>query len=535
MTVIISNLAATDTSCSGGSVRDRKWWALGGIALAVFAVGLDGTVLAVALPTLAPALHASATDLVWFSSAYLLALAAAMLPIGVLGDRYGRRRVMLASLAVFGAASIYSAESTSAAVFIAARALGGVAGAGVIVMALSAVTVLFTERERPRAVGIWAGVNFLALPAGPLLGGWLLTRFWWGWVFWINVPVVVLSLVVGVVLVPESRAPHRPRIDWVGIVGFSSGLVALVYGFVDAGSNGWISISALGPMAAGVVLLVGFVRYEQRRAAQPGGEPLVDATLFRSRAFTWGIALAAVSSLAMIGVLFAMPQYFQAVVGTDAIGSGLRLLPLIGGLVLGAPVAEPAARALGGRRVLSAGFVVLAAGLLLGSFTSVDTGGAFIAGWMAVTGLGLGLTLSTAASAALAQLPPERSGVASALMQALQEVGGPLGSAILGSVSLAAYRAHLQLTGLPPELAEKARGGVFDGTEAARRVRSDELLHNVHSAFAHGLSDALLVSAGIAAVGGLIAALLFPGAEAGGTKETVRRPDIDTAADAHAS
>src|ERR1019366_9162949 len=177
------------------SLGARRWWALGAVSLAVLAVGLDGTVLSVALPTLAAKLHASESDLQWFSSGYLLVLAAAMLPAGLLGDRSGRKRVMLLALALFAVGSAACAAAPSSAWFIVARALLGLAGAGVIVMALSALTVLFSEQERPKAVGIWAAVNFLALPIGPILGGWLLTHFWWGWVFLMNVPVSGIGMI----------------------------------------------------------------------------------------------------------------------------------------------------------------------------------------------------------------------------------------------------------------------------------------------------------------------------------------------------
>src|SRR5437660_9588029 len=182
------------------NLGNRRWWALGALTLAVLAVGLDGTVLSVALPTLANALHASESDLQWFSSGYLLALAAAMLPAGILGDRYGRKKVMLAALFLFGIGSVACAYAPSAGAFIAARVVLGLAGAGIVVMALSALTVLFTEEERPRAVAIWATANFLALPIGPILGGWLLTNYWWGWVFLINVPVSLVGLIAGIAL-----------------------------------------------------------------------------------------------------------------------------------------------------------------------------------------------------------------------------------------------------------------------------------------------------------------------------------------------
>src|SRR6266581_5034 len=188
------------------NLGNRRWWALGALTLAVLAVGLDGTVLSVALPTLATTLHASESDLQWFSSGYLLVLAAMMLPAGLLGDRFGRKKVMLIALILFGIGSAACAYAPSAGAFIVARVVLGLAGAGVIVMALSALTVLFTKEERPRAVGIWAAANFLALPLGPILGGWLLTNYWWGWVFLINVPVVVIGMVAASMLLPESRA-----------------------------------------------------------------------------------------------------------------------------------------------------------------------------------------------------------------------------------------------------------------------------------------------------------------------------------------
>ena len=185
-----------------GSMR---WWALGAVSLAVLAVGLDGTVLTVALPTLAKTLHASESDLQWFTSGYFLVLAAAMLPAGLLGDRYGHKRVLAIGLALFGVGSVACAYSTSSGQFLAARVLLGLAGAGVIVMAISALTVLFTPEERPKAVGIWAAANFLSLPIGPILGGWMLTNFWWGWVFLINAPVAAIGLIA--VITPGPRVP----------------------------------------------------------------------------------------------------------------------------------------------------------------------------------------------------------------------------------------------------------------------------------------------------------------------------------------
>ncbi|MDA8329812.1 MAG: MFS transporter, partial [Candidatus Dormibacteraeota bacterium] len=222
-----------------GPPGSRRWLALAAVVLAVLAVGMDLTVLSVALPTLSGALRASETDLQWFSSGYALVLAAAMLPAGLLGDRFGRRQVMLWSLGLFALGSVACAESRTSAEFLFARMLLGFGGAGVVVMAMSALAVLFTEDERPKAVGVWAAANMVAFPIGPILGGWLLSHYWWGWVFLMNVPAALIGLVAVAALVPESRAPQPPGFDLLGIVLSSGGLVGLTYGFIEAGEYGW--------------------------------------------------------------------------------------------------------------------------------------------------------------------------------------------------------------------------------------------------------------------------------------------------------
>jgi DHA2 family multidrug resistance protein-like MFS transporter len=357
----------------------RRWWALAAVSMGVLAVGLDGTVLSVALPTLAKALHASESDLQWFSSLYLLVLAAAMLPAGLLGDRYGHKKVLLISLGLFGLGSLACALSTTVAEFLAARVLLGLAGSGVIVMAITSLTVLFTKEERPKAVGIWAAANFLALPIGPILGGWLLTNFWWGWVFLINVPVAVIGLIALATLVPESRSAERPKVDLVGVALSVAGLVSLTYGLISAGQDGWTDARALVAMAAGALVLVGFFAWERRLNAEPGGQPLLDLSLFRSASFTWGVILAAVAVLSMIGVLFTLPQYFQGVLGTNAMGSGLRLLPVIGGLIIGAVPSDRVVKLVGAKLTAGAGFALIAVGLLIGTSTGIASSTLFVA------------------------------------------------------------------------------------------------------------------------------------------------------------
>ncbi len=491
-------------------VGARRWWALGALVMGGVAVGLDATVLSVALPTLARQLHASESDLQWFSSGYLLVLAAAMLPLGLLGDRYGRKKVLLGSFVLFAVGSAACAASPSSGAFIAARVLLGLAGAGVTVMGFATLPVLFEEDERPRAVGIMAAATFVSLPLGPILGGWLLTHYWWGWVFLINVPVSLAGVVAIFAFVPESRAHERPGLDPVGVALSILGLVALIYGLIQAGQHGWSNTGAVLEIVCGVAVLVGFFFWERRLSRRPDGQPLLDLALFGLPSYTWGVILAAIAIFAMFGVLFTMPQYSQGVLGTIPMGSGLRLLPLISGLLVGAVPADRIVRLVGAKVAVGVGFAILAAGLLIGARTSVGSSGLFVAAWTAVVGLGMGLALATSMSAALCELSVDRSGVGSAALQAINKLGGPLGIAVLGSVISTAYLARLVTVGLPAAAATAARQSVFSAVAVADKIHSPALLMSAHTAFVHGMDLALAVSGAVALVGFALTVAFLP-------------------------
>jgi MFS transporter, DHA2 family, multidrug resistance protein len=507
----------------------RRWLALGALALSVLVVGLDLTVLNLALPTLGTDLHASTSDLQWFIDSYSLVLAAALLPAGVLGDRIGRKKMMTGALVLFGVASLACAYSRSAGELVAARAVLGVGAAVIIPLSLAVLPVLFRPEERQKAIAVVMSAVFLGYPLGPLLGGWLLDNFWWGSVFLINVPVIVLALIAVAVLMPESRSELRPRLDTTGAVISSLGLTGLVYGVIKAGENGWTDVTALGTMTAGIAVLAVFVAWEQRVSRRPDGQPLVQLTLFRSAGFTWGTVLATLVSFALFGILFAMPLYFRDVRALNSLGAGVRLLPMIGGMVVGmlagtrlqSPArAEGATGAprVGAKALVTSGFTVMAAALAVGAFTTISSGTGFGAAWFAVAGVGLGLAIPAAMNAALGALSAERSGAGSALITALRQVGAALGAAILGTVLSSAYQARLDLAGLPAVTAGAVRSGVSGGVEVARSLGSAPLLHSVQTAFVHGLDVMLWCCAGIALASALLALAFLP-RRAGGPAE----------------
>jgi MFS transporter, DHA2 family, multidrug resistance protein len=505
----------------------RRWWALGALALSVLVVGLDLTVLNLALPTLARDLHASTGDLQWFIASYSLVVAAALLPAGLLGDRLGRRKVLIAALIVFGLGSAACAYAGSTGALIAARAVLGLGAAAILPLALAVLPVLFTDEERPRAIAVVSGAIFISYPVGPILGGWLLDKYWWGSVFLINVPVVIVAVIAVALLMPESRSARTPRVDVAGIGLSSLGLTALTYGVIKAGQDGWGSGAGLGTMLGGAVILGLFVAWEYQVSARAVTQPLVDLSLFRSGRFTWGTILSTMVSFALFGILFAMPQYFQGVKGVDALGSGLRLLPMIGGMLVGlalggrlqTPPKDEASRAGGpppaaraGAKILAAsGFAVMAAALAMGAFTKLSSGTGFAAAWFAAAGFGLGLAMPATMNAALSALSAERSGAGSALITAMRQVGATIGVAVLGTVLNSAYRDHLHPTGLPAAVAGAARSGLGAGAEAARRLGSESLLAAVRSAFVGGMDVMLWVCGGIALTSALLALAFLPG------------------------
>lgn len=271
-------------------IGSKKWWALGAISLAAIAFSLDLTVLNLALPTLSTALHASTNQLQWIADIYALALAVLTLPAGMLGDRYGRKKSLLMALAIFGIASALCAYAGSVTALIYARLLLGAGAAFILPLSMSVMPVFFRPEERTRALAVLMGGVFLAYPLGPILGGWLLTHFWWGAVFLINIPVVLIALIAVAILLPENKSSERHKIDSIGIIASSAGLTGITYAAIQAESNGWGSHTVVMSLVAGAIILPLFYLWEQR-VVRRGQQPLVDIKLFRSNGFTWGTLL----------------------------------------------------------------------------------------------------------------------------------------------------------------------------------------------------------------------------------------------------
>lgn len=494
----------TPAAAAPGATAAPKtsWLALGALVVALLAIGLDTTVLVVALPTISVDLHASTSALQWFTTAYTLALAALMLPAGALGDRYGRKRFLLAALALFGVASVWCTLAGSSGQLIAARALLGIAAAAMMPLSMAVLPTLFPEKaERQRALTIWVTSTAIGLPLGPIVGGWLLRNFWWGSVFLINVPMALVGLVAVAVLVPESRSENAFRIDLPGVVLSAAGMLGLTYGFIRLGGQGWGDAAGWGCVAASVAILALFVVWQRRI-----DHPLVDLGLFGASGFRWGTVYSVIVNFAMFGMFFTVPQYFQAILGVDSLGSGLRLLPLIAGLLVGTRLVDKLLPRLGLRVVLVSGFLLLAGGLVIGALTRVSSGYGHTALWLTVLGVGMGFVMPAAMGMAMGELDVERSGSGSALMQALRQAGGTIGVAVLGTVLATQYRASLGGYDRAP-----VSDGVSGGVAVAHKLGDHAMLAQVQSAFMDGMGAMLWTCAGICLLAALTAAIFARG------------------------
>ncbi|MFE7561567.1 MFS transporter [Kitasatospora sp. NPDC057500] len=490
----------------------RRWLALVAVALSVLVISLDMTVLNVALPTLASRLGATTGQQQWIVDSYTVVFAAVMLPAGLIGDRFGRRFTLTLGLALFGLASAVGMLADSPATLIAARAAMGLAGALVMPMSMAVIPGLFPTGEQRRATAILAASLAVGTPLGPLLGGFVLQHYWWGAIFALNLPLVAIGITACAVLLPETRDPAAPPIDVPATLLGAGGLAALTYGIIESPERGWSDPLVLGTVGGALVALTLLVLRSRRRTA-----PMLDLSLLADAAFRWSTVAATLVSLVLFGAFFVLPLYFQSVQGTDALGTGLRLMPMMLGLMVAARLSDRLVVRTSPRTVVSLGLGVLALALLIGGRTSVSDGYGLAAVWLTLLGAGMGLSLITAQATALLTLPPARAGVGAGLLQTFRQVGGAIGVAVFGSLLANAYRGALDTGGLPAEAAARAGGSVVAADAVAAAAGDPALAASAHSAYVHGMTVVLLSSGAIAALSAVLVALRMPAVEPAGS------------------
>ncbi|MER6024709.1 MFS transporter [Streptomyces sp. NPDC001851] len=510
----------TVTNVDGSRHDSRRWWALGALVASMLVLGFDTTILNVALPTMAGQLGATTGQQQWMADAYVVVFAALMLPAGLLGDRFGRRRMLIGGLVVFLAGSLLGALAGDVNAVIAARAVMGLGAAFITPLAMSVLPSLFAPQEQGKAIGLVSTGSALGMPLGPIIGGWLLDHFWWGSVFLINIPMVVIGILACVLLLPETRDPHSPTVDGLSTVFTTTGLGALVYATTEASDRGWDDPLVLALFAGSAVLITALV-LRSRRVRRP----MLDLTLLARRGFLLNAVAATLVMFVLSGLMFVLPAYLQAVLGNDTLGTGIRMLPMVLGLSVSAKLAPPVAARFGARASVSAGLVVLAFAAFLGSRTTTGSGYGFTALWLTAAGLGFGLALVPAMTNALGTLPRDRAGSGSGLLMTLRQVGSAIGIALLGSLLANAFRDRLDVTGLPAQAAGTAGDSIVAAHVVAEKAHSAHLAASANGAYVHGMTVVLLVCGAAALVSALLAAAFLPGTAAAGPADAAA-PDV---------
>jgi EmrB/QacA subfamily drug resistance transporter len=478
----------------------RRGLALGVLCVSLLAIVIDNTIVNVALPTLVRELDADVSQLQWVVDAYTLVFAGLLLLAGALGDRFGRRRTLLAGLGLFGLASASAAYAGGVDQLIVNRAVMGAGAAFIMPATLSLIISVFTDRrERAMAVGIWAATAGLGVALGPVAGGFLLDHFRWGSIFIVNVPLCALAIVVGRKVLPESRDPVARRIDWTGAGLSGAGLIAAVWAVIEAPSSGWTSAPVLGAGAFAALVLLAFVA-QQRRVA----EPLLDVRLFKDPRFSAASATIMLLFFALFGFLFLSTQYLQFVLGYSPSAAGLRVLPYAGAMILFAPLSAKLVLRFGTKHVAATGMVLFATGLAVAATITTSTGYGRLALALVLMGAGMGLAGAPATESIMGSLPLARANIGSAVNDTTRELGGALGVAIVGSIMSSLYASRLP-EGVPAAAGESL-GAAVQGTGALGAAIADA----AREAFVHAMSRASVAVALVAALGAVIAWRYLP-------------------------
>jgi len=495
----------------------RRWLILAVLCLSIFVIVIDGTIVNVALPTLVRTLHATDSDLQWIVDAYTLVFAGLLLGGGSLGDRWGRKKALTAGMLWFGATSILAAFSQSPGQLIAARAAMGLGAALIFPATLAILTNVFTiPTERAKAIGVWAAVSGLSVALGPVTGGWLLEHYWWGSVFLVNIPIVVVALVAGWFIVPDSRDPHAQSMDWPGLVLSIAGVTALVWSVIEAPGSGWTSPKILTGFAAAVVLLGAFAAWELRSR-----HPMLDVRIFANRRFSAASLAVTVAFFALYGFVFMVTQYFQFVRGYSTFGAGLRTVPFAVAAGVASPLAPKLAQRFGTKLIVAWGLISMGIGFFISSTAGLSTPYWVLVVAMGFMGSGLGFVSAPATESIMGSLPLDRAGVGSAVNDTTRELGGTLGVAVAGSLLASVYATKVVhgLAGSPVPapavaVAKSSLGGALAVAALAGHQAGPAAAAFIRNLASHAFLDGFTLSsrilAAVAVVGALTALIWLP-------------------------
>jgi EmrB/QacA subfamily drug resistance transporter len=503
----------------------RRWVILGVLCMSLIIIVIGNTSLNVAMPRMSEALGLTNSQQQWVVDAYALIFAGMLFTAGTLGDRFGRKGFMQAGIVVFGAASAYATFiANSAAEVIGARALMGIGGALVMPATLSILVNSFPAHERAKAIGIWSGIAGGGGALGLVLGGWLVEHFWWGSAFAINVPVAIITLVLGAKLVPNSKDRHPSKLDPVGAVLSMAGLGLFVYGLIEAPKWGWGSATSLGVIGAGIAVLTIFVMWELRNSS-----PMIDVRLFKDRRFGVSSIGMTLVFLTMFGFFFVVSQLFQLVLGYGSFESGLRMLPIMPVMIIFSTRAASLVQRLGARTVVTTGMLLTAAGVFILSFLSPASGYGHVLLGMLVMGSGMGLTMTPMTELIMSSVPRDKAGVGSAMNDTTREVGTTLGVAVLGSILSSGYTSNLgsAVTSLPDAARQTAEGSLAGALGVANQIGGTQgaaIVDAAKSAWTDGLQLSMFIGAGIVLIAAFIAARYLPGKVGTNTDEAI---DLD--------
>jgi EmrB/QacA subfamily drug resistance transporter len=464
-------------------IHARRWWTLLTLCLCITVIGVDNTILNVALPSIVRHLEATGSQLELMVDSYTIVFACMLLTAGSLGDRYGRRRALMVGLAWFGTFSAVASFAASPTQLIVARGLMGLGGAFIFPTTLSVLTNTFRDpRERAQAIGVWAGVSGLGIALGPLAGGLLVEHFGWGSVFLVNVPICALALVLSSVFVPETSAKEDSPLDPLAAVLSIVGLASLLYGIIEGPDKGWGSVEVVLPILVGVVCLVGFALWE---AHNP--RPMLDVRFFKNPRFSAASATITLTFAASFGATFLMTQYFQFLLGYSPLKAGLMITPVAVGMMLGSPFAPGRVNRFGTKRVVMFGLTLIAISTACSGSDAIMSG--FATGLLTrfVMGLGFGFTTAPVTESIMGSLPVSRAGVGSAVNDTTRQTGGAVGVAVMGTVFAACYHASIGNLGfLDPSLRAAAKESIGTSLDTAGRLTGpvrEQLLSAAHSAF----------------------------------------------------